>query len=250
VGSAPAVPPNPQGSGQARRPPLPPRRGGGPVVVVESRPTGGGRRAVRRAKGSSGGRGTIGREEVAGEHRRAAARAPRVLHAQRQSAGERSLVVLIESGRRWKSARPVRRGGVETPAARPALAPRRRPLRGEGPDRVPADARILSAAVARGRCGVCGRRAKAGGDRAAWAGIARGPEGVARLGLGRCVRRCAPGGSSQAVGRVPMASTSGSCGPSHVRMRSVLLTETTPPEHLGDRASVGFGRNGRPEVLT
>src|SRR5688572_19645041 len=49
VGSVPAVPAEPSGSGQARRPLLPPGRGGGPVVVVgvtthrggrESRPQG------------------------------------------------------------------------------------------------------------------------------------------------------------------------------------------------------------------
>jgi hypothetical protein len=114
-------------------------------------------------------------------------------------------------------------GGEQTPAARPAFAPRGRPCA----------ARARSSAGGRpdlvrggsdGAMGCAGEGRKRVAIERPWAG---GPEGVARLRLDRCVRRCAPGGSSQAVGRVPMASTSGSCGPSHVRMRSVLLTETT-----------------------
>ena len=70
VGSAPAVPAEPLGSGQAHRPLSPPGRGGGTVVL------GAGESPVH-GEGSQPVRGTTGSKEVAGEHRRAAGRSRR-----------------------------------------------------------------------------------------------------------------------------------------------------------------------------
>ena len=51
VGSVPAVPAEPSGSGQAHRPLLPPGRGGGPVVVVEVTTHQGGRESRPQGEG-------------------------------------------------------------------------------------------------------------------------------------------------------------------------------------------------------